>query len=146
MSAGVLIQWENNEVGLPSPPLCPTGPDGLGWQIRQRIWGERLSNCLRERGGWEGQGREGSKRVCRRVGNAHRRHRNKGLPRRDYTRGIHIVNVRVTDWIAHPSCPSLPLLLFSPCFLSNGRPPCASPPLVQWRVDRYSCEIHGSRS
>lgn len=44
MSAGVLIQWENNEVRLPSPPFCPTGPDGLGWQIRQRIWGEILSN------------------------------------------------------------------------------------------------------
>lgn len=66
MSAGVLIQWENNEVGLPSPSLSPTGPDGLGWQIRQRIWGERLSNCLRE--GWKEQGREERRRFVGGLG------------------------------------------------------------------------------
>lgn len=99
MSAGVLIQWENNEVGLPSPSLSPTGPDGLGWQIRQRIWSERLSNCLAR----------GLEREWRRLveGWEPKARRNKGLPRRDYTKGIHIANVRVTDWIALPSCPRL---------------------------------------
>jgi len=69
MSAGVLIQWENNEVGLPSPSLSPAGPDGLGWQIRQRIWGARDCPTACERVGKS----RGTKEVCWRVGKAHRR-------------------------------------------------------------------------
>lgn len=94
MSAGVLIQWENNEVGLPSPSLSPTGPDGLGWQIRQTIWGERLSNCLGE--DCKEQGGGGEEGLLEGWERSPKARRNKGLPRRDYTKGIHIVNVRVT--------------------------------------------------
>jgi len=65
--------------------------------------GERLSNCLRE--GWKEQGDEGG--LLEGWEGSPKARRNKGLPRRDYTKGIHIVNVRVTDWIALPSCPHL---------------------------------------
>jgi len=117
MSAGVLIQWENNEVGLPSPLLRPTGPDGLGWQIRQRIWGEGLSNC-------EGAGKAGLPEGR----HSRPRHGNKGLPRYDYTKGIHIVNVRVTDWIARTSRP--PRQAFA--FLASFSPRAFRPPLSSY--------------
>jgi len=81
----------------------PAGPDGLGWQIRQRIWGERLSNCLWE--SWKEQEDEGG--LLEGWECSPKARRNKGLPHRDYTKGIHIVNVRVTDWIALLSCPHL---------------------------------------
>jgi len=62
---GVLIQWKNNEVGLPL--LSPTGPDGLGWQIRQRMERDCPTACEKV-----GKSR-GMKEVWWRVGNAHRR-------------------------------------------------------------------------
>lgn len=143
MSAGVLIQWENNEVGLPSPSLSPTAPDGLGWQIRQRIWSERLSNCLRE--GWKEQRNEGG--LLEGWERSPKTRRNKGLPRRDYTKGIHIVNVRVTDWIALPSCPHLQHCFSHSVFSRKrkARPAPLSPPTACRQI-YLAREICGSRS
>ena len=90
MSAGVLIQWENNEVEPPSLPLCPTGPDGLGWQIRQRIWGESPSDRARE---WLSE-EEGAHDGTLVLG----AQKQGASTSRLHQREIHIVNVRVTDW------------------------------------------------
>lgn len=126
---GVLIQWKNNEVGLPL--LSPTGPDGLGWQIRQRMERETVqlpARKLERAGEWRRFGRgletltEGSQKQGASVARLHQRDPYCECP---------------SDWL---DCPSLIrniafLTLFS---LENERLSRASLPRVQWRADRYS--------